>query len=329
MKIPIKSRKLYNYWLVTEGEVMRAILVCALLMISTPLLAAEDGYVYGDNHCFYFSAPTGWIADHLSGKSQGLAFVFYPANSSWSKATTVIYARVADKSKNLREPKDQVEQTLKQFQAEYESPNSKAQKLSVIKSRSGAVGEIYKFTSDKWGNTELVAYFTGKNTINFFVMTSRDSEELDNNRKVLEELAQSYREANDCKPCDEPSTSSSCRDNAETIKHLPVTLSEAMTLGDQQEKGDSTRDYHRATLMPYFGNKYSSIFKNCFDTVSKPDDRAFTFVVAIDSDGRVLRVYRNLETNIFQCMNDKLIKDRFPKPPVAPYFLNIEMKFTP
>ncbi len=310
---------------------MRVILLCAMLIISTPLqVAAEDGYVYGDNHCFYFSAPAGWIADHLSGKSQGLAFVFYPANSSWSEATTVIYARVADKSKDLQEPKDQVARTLQQFHTEYESPNSKAQKVSVIKSRSGAVGEIYKFTGDKWGNTELVVYFTGKNTINFFVMTSRDAKDLENNRKALEELARSYREATDCKPCDEPSTTSSlCRDGADAIQHLPATLNEAMTLGNQQEIAEATRDYHRATLMPYFGNKYASVFKHCFDTISKPDDRAFTFVVAIDSNGRVLRVYRNLETNIFQCVNDKLIKDRFPKPPVAPYFLSIEMKFTP
>ena len=309
---------------------MRAIIVCALLMLATPSLAsAEDGYVYGDNHCFYFSAPSGWTADHLSGKSQCLAFVFYPATSSWSKATTVIYARVADKSKSLKEPKDQVAQTLEQFHTEYDSLNSKAEKLGTIQARSGTVGELYKFTGDKWGNTELVAYFNARNTINFFVMTSRDAKDLESNRKALEELSKSYREANDCKPCDEPSSVSSCRDDAEVIKKLPATLDEAKKLGDQQEKADATRDYHRTSLMPYFGNKYASIFKRCFDTTSKPDDRAFTFVAAINSDGRVLRVYRDLETNIFQCMNDTLIKDHFPKPPVAPFFLSIEMKFTP
>ncbi|NTV53854.1 MAG: hypothetical protein HGA73_00145 [Syntrophaceae bacterium] len=308
----------------------RAILLFAILMLTTPLLAsAEDGYVYGDNHCFYFSAPTGWVADHLSGKSQGLAFVFYPSNSTWSKATTVIYARVADKSNNIKEPKDQVAQTLEQFHKEYDSPNSKAEKVSTIKSRSGVVGEIYKFTGDKWGNTELVAYFNGRNTINFFVMTSRDAKDLEGHRKALEELVQSYREANDCKPCDEPSNASSCKDDAEIMKKLPSTLSEAKALGDQQEKADATRDYHRTSLMPYFGNKYSGIFKRCFDTISKPDDRAFTFVAAINSDGSVLRVYRDLETNIFQCMNATLTKDHFPKPPVAPFFLSVEMKFTP
>jgi len=310
---------------------MRAILLCVLLMLATTLSAfAEDGYVYGDNHCFYFSAPTGWVADHLSGKSQGLAFVFYPANSSWAKATTVIYARVADKSKNLKESKDQVAQTLEQFHKEYDSPNSKAEKVGTVKSRSGVVGDIYKFTGDKSGNTELVAYFNGRNTINFFVMTSREAKDLESNRKTLEELAQSYREGNDCKPCDEPSnTSSSCKDDAESTKKLPATLSEAKKLGDQQENADATRDYHRTALMPYFGNKYSGIFKHCFDTISKPDDRAFTFVAAIYSDGSVLRVYRDLETNIFQCMNAILIKDHFPKPPVAPYFLSVEVKFTP
>jgi hypothetical protein len=99
-------------------------------------------------------------------------------------------------------------------------------------------------------------------------------------------------------------------------------------LGRRHEYGEATRDYHRATLVPYFGKKYANIFRQCFDTVPKPDDRAFTFVIALDSEGRVLRVYRNLETNIFLCMNDRLVQERFPKPPISPYFLHIDMKFT-
>ena len=309
---------------------MRSTVLCAMLMLGIPLLVfAEDGYVFGDNHCFYFSSPTGWTADHLSGKSGGLPFVFYPSNSSWSSATTVIYAKVADKSQSLNEPKDQVASTLEQFHTEYESPNSKADKVGTIESRSNATGELYEFTGDKWGNTELVAYFNGRETINFFVMTSRDKNDLEINRMALEELAKSYREANDCIPCDEPSNTSSCKNKAETVNNLPASLSEAKKLGDHQEKADVTRDYHRTALMPYFGAKYAGIFTSCFDTISNPDDRAFSFVVAFNSDGRVLRVYSDLETNMFQCMNESLIKDHFPKPPVAPYFLSIEMKFTP
>ena len=51
-----------------------------LLFITSTLLfaAADDGNVYGDNHRFYFSAPSGWTVDPLSGNSLALAFVFYP-----------------------------------------------------------------------------------------------------------------------------------------------------------------------------------------------------------------------------------------------------------
>jgi len=308
-------------------------MIGAILLLFIPFLAyAEDGYVHGDNHCYYFNSPSGWTLDNKSGKNQGMPMVFYPKNSTWAQATTVIYTNNVDFKSGTKTPqekiKGQVSRVLEDFRTSG-SPGIKASFVKAIKSKNGAEGELWKFSGDKWGNTELVAYFIGRNTVNFFVMTSRDKKDLENTEKALDELAQSYREANDCKPCDEPGNTFSCRDDAEIIKKLPATLSEAKALGDQQEKADATRDYHRTALMPYFGNKYSGIFKDCFDTISKPDDRAFTFVAAINSDGSVLRVYRDLETNIFQCMNESLTEDRFPKPPVAPFFLSVEMKFTP
>lgn len=179
---------------------MRKLILYSLLLASVPSWASESGYVHGDNHCFYFGAPSGWIADHVSGRSQGVAFVFYPRDSSWADATTVIYARVADKTESLKEPRDLVEKTLQQFRTEYQSPGIRAQRVGAMRAKTGAVAEIYRFTGDQWGNTELVAYFNGKKTINFFVMSSRNVNELEKHLKVLEELAQSYREAGDCKP---------------------------------------------------------------------------------------------------------------------------------
>jgi hypothetical protein len=220
---------------------MRLLIICAILLASLPV-RAEDGYVYGDNHCFYFSAPTGWVADHISGRNQGLSFVFYPKGSSWTDATTIIYARVADKTEQLKEPKDQVARTLQQFRAEYQSSDIKGQRVGTVRTATGAVAEIYRFTGDKWGNSELVAYFNGKKTINFFVMSSRDARDLDRNRKALEELARSYREAEDCKPCPEAGLTSPCGGHAEAIKRLPSTLNEAIALGRQQEDAEATRD---------------------------------------------------------------------------------------
>ena len=182
---------------------MKKILLSFLSFLVTNAAFGEDGYVYGDNHCFYFSAPTGWVADPFSGKNQGLPFVFYPKDSSWAKATNVVYARVADKSETIKSVQDQVDQTISQFKTEYGSPNIKAEKSHSIVSASGVRGDIFKFTGDKFGNNELVAYFPAKHTINFFVMTSRDYDVLMNDLGALNELAKSYRESDDCKPCAE------------------------------------------------------------------------------------------------------------------------------
>ena len=303
---------------------MKWVEFCALILLSLPVVAAEEGYVHGDNHCFYFNTPTGWVADNVTGRNQGLAFVFYPRGSAWADAPTVIYARVADRTTTLRTPKDQVDQTLKQLRTEYQSPNISASHLATLQTRTGAVAEIYRFTGDKAGNTELVAYFTGKHTINFFVMTSRDAADLDRRRTALEELAQSYREAEDCRPCEQAVACAA----AHPAPPLPATLEEAIAQGRQHEHDEATREYHRATLMPYFGTKYAPIFKQCFDTAATPDDRPFQFVAALDAQGRVLQIYRSLETGIFRCMSTRLAREVFPAPPVAPYFLYVNMRFT-
>src|SRR5437867_13422731 len=82
---------------------------------------------------------------------------------------------------------------------------------------------------------------------------------------------------------------------------LPGTLEEARRLGQAQEHGEKTREYHTKVLMPYFGKKYANVFRDCFARVSSPDARPYTSVVAIGASGEVLRVYHDADTNIFQC----------------------------
>ncbi|MDH5479289.1 MAG: hypothetical protein OEX11_00810 [Nitrosomonas sp.] len=179
-------------------------LYAILLLCISPLAAyGFDGYVHGDNHCFYFNTPKGWVADHVSGKESGVPFVFYPKNSTWSNATTVIYARVMNKSESIKNAEDVVKDTLSLFHTKYQSPNSKAEKIETINTKLENESVIYKFTGDKFGNTEIVSYFNGENTINYFVMTSRDKDDLNKNKKALIELSNSYKESDDCVPCSE------------------------------------------------------------------------------------------------------------------------------
>jgi hypothetical protein len=109
---------------------------------------------------------------------------------------------------------------------------------------------------------------------------------------------------------------------------LAKSLEDATALADAQEQAVATRGYFAQTLLPYYAQKYASVFQSCFATVPQADDGSFSFVAAIGIDGRVIRLYNDHETNIFVCLRETLNKDVFPKPPASPYYLHIDMKFT-
>jgi hypothetical protein len=107
---------------------------------------------------------------------------------------------------------------------------------------------------------------------------------------------------------------------------LPRSFEQAAVLGDAQEKQPTAREYVRDKLMPYYQEKYSGIFQSCLTT--HPRNRSpFSFVVAIGKDGRVLRVYIDHETEIFACVRQSLREDKFPDPPLAPYYMHVSMSF--
>jgi hypothetical protein len=108
---------------------------------------------------------------------------------------------------------------------------------------------------------------------------------------------------------------------------LASSFEDAVVRADAQEQAASSKDYFSNTLLPYFGKTYAPVFKSCFATVPKPDSGRFSFVAAIGSDGRLLRLYRDRETNIYLCMRITLEKDVFPLPPVSPFYLHVEMTF--
>jgi hypothetical protein len=109
---------------------------------------------------------------------------------------------------------------------------------------------------------------------------------------------------------------------------LANSFDDAVARAEAQEHAALTRGYFTKFLLPYYGRKYAHVLQSCFATVPKPDSSRFSFVAAIGEDGRVLRVYRDQETNIFQCMRESLQNETFPRPPVFPYYLHIQMNFS-
>jgi hypothetical protein len=102
---------------------------------------------------------------------------------------------------------------------------------------------------------------------------------------------------------------------------------EAQELGRRDEADDATRDYHRTVLLPQFSQIYRAHLRECTASVPQPESTPFSFVAALGADGRVLRVWSDRSTNVYQCVRGRLLFDRFPAPPRAPFYLYIHMRF--
>lgn len=302
------------------------ILLGILVLFYAVNVIADDGYVHGKDHCYYLSAPKGWVLDTISAKRQGLPMVFYPKNSSWSKATTVIYTRndgfARGAKSDAQKIKSKVNSVLEEYRNSGDGPNIKARKVKNIKSKSGANGEVWKFTGDKWGNTEMVSYFVGASTVNFFVMTSRDQKDFERSLPAFFELSSSYREANDCVPCETKTVTPAC--SVEFVSNFD----EAKVAAERNEAIEHYKQHQYKVLMPYFSKKYSKVLQNCFNSTNNPDKSKFEIVIALDKTGKVNKVYRDRETNTGLCMIRVLERDKFPAPIKSPFYMHIAMRFS-
>jgi hypothetical protein len=108
---------------------------------------------------------------------------------------------------------------------------------------------------------------------------------------------------------------------------LASSFKQAAALGDAQQKERTTQAYIHLDLMPYYQQKNSPVFQSCLASTDHPDTSPFSLVVAIGTDGRVLRLYTDHETNIFACVRQTLQQEEFPHPPFAPYYMHVLMNF--
>lgn len=109
---------------------------------------------------------------------------------------------------------------------------------------------------------------------------------------------------------------------------LASSYVEAQELGRRDESDEATRDYHRNVLLPPFSQRYREHFRECSSSVPQPETTPFSFVAAIGADGKIIRVWSDRSTNVYQCVRGRLLFDQFPPPPHAPFYLYIHMRFT-
>lgn len=109
---------------------------------------------------------------------------------------------------------------------------------------------------------------------------------------------------------------------------LASSFKEAVALAKTEDKDRATRIYSETDLRGYYQQKDMPVFQSCLKSTGHPDPSTFWFVVAIRADGHVLRLYWDHETNMLACVRPMLLKDEFPHPPFAPYYMAVALNFS-
>ncbi len=102
---------------------------------------------------------------------------------------------------------------------------------------------------------------------------------------------------------------------------------EAQELGRRDEQDPPTVDYHRSVLLPEFSRRYRAHLRDCQAALPQPDQTPFSFVAALDGEGKVLKLWSDRSPPVYSCVRGKLLFERFTPPPRAPFYLYIHMRF--
>jgi len=173
---------------------MRRIVCCLVIFFALSGAASaqndslRSGVIYGKNHAYFLSAPSGWVLDNEAGVGQGLHAVFYPAGSTWKDAETVAYSRAIALDSVKRRNIDSVIVYDKRYFREKE-PGITITDKETVKMGKGDPARIIYFG---YSNYEYVAYIPEKKITVMIVMTSRTKEGLERNLPKLKELIGSY-----------------------------------------------------------------------------------------------------------------------------------------
>jgi hypothetical protein len=153
----------------------------------------RGGLIYGADHVFALSAPTGWLLDNSSGVEQGLHAVFYPKGSSWSPSSPkVMYANTVHKERSgLPTLKDVMEDDLKGFRKhsreletrdEPNLPTKDNKKQALVRYFHDKVNERY----------DEVAYIDESKVVVFLVLSAKSKKDYDDALPAFRQLVASY-----------------------------------------------------------------------------------------------------------------------------------------
>jgi hypothetical protein len=133
--------------------------------------------VYAEGGAFMIEGPSGWIADHDTGQQMGICCVFYPKDSNFDDAETIIYPNIATKVPGQATMTEFMEYDLSEFREH--NPGMTYEDGSDIRMKSNRVAKIRYFYGVNKDSSEAIAYIDEDKIIAVIVISSKTRRGLD------------------------------------------------------------------------------------------------------------------------------------------------------
>ena len=104
----------------------------------------------------------------------------------------------------------------------------------------------------------------------------------------------------------------------------PETFAQAWDLAAANLATPEGKTYDTA-LGKFAAAHHTPLMDACFAANSKPDRTKFRLALKLAADGSIESAFAQPETNIALCFRDKLKQGKFPSPPAAGYWIQVEM----
>ena len=288
----------------------------ALVLLTLELSPAKDrtiadsldddqlrtGILYGDDHVFSLTAPSGWILDNTSGVSQGLHAVFYPVGGSWQNSKAVMYAKGS--SKDLAK-----NQTIQDFMS-YDSAQFVAHRkparivdAAPITLADGRTACVRRFL---YSQNEIIAYIDEPKIVAMIILTARSSDDCQAAVPQFYELVKSYSYLGD-----------------NQLKKV-TDFQTALKAADKNLTTSSGKQYDDEVgrcVAKWLGLE----LQNSISDASSSDLASFTVLICLDHRGRALEVLTQPSTLVSKRVKPAFSAVSYPRPPAACWWVKVNV----
>jgi hypothetical protein len=266
---------------------------------------SNTGILYGTDHAFSLTAPSGWILDNQSGVSQGLHAVFYPRGNSWKYSPAVMYGK--GESKDIK-----ANQTVEEFIAHdsvqfiQNFPTVTIEQSPAIVTRHGKVAIVRKFI---YSQNEIVAYFDEPKIVAMIVLTARSKGAFEDAYASFEQLVSSYLFMGD--------------------NHLEKTTSFAVAVKSADENLKSTEgEQYDDAVGRSCGSWLSTEVNKCVEGLADADLAPVTVLIRLGISGKAEELLAQPETKAIQCLESAFTAAIYPRPPGPSWWVKVNLTFT-